>query len=459
MIVATSQGDREARTLESPFSSLSGEEIVRFLGLDQGNYTGRIVTPGSALQGTPALYACVRLIAEVSGSLPCHLFMKTPEGRRRILPGMGMQGMAGPGYPGNLARVVGEVPNPEMSAQLLWETAVGHGALWGCAYIEVVRDAAGRVAELWPLRPDKMQVMRVQTSEDSARLGIAMGEKFYCYSLPTGRIVKLTSDQVMPLPWFGTDGMTGISPVEVLRNTIGSDQAAQEFLGRFYKNQAVPSAVMTVPRGGSQDKFTERSEMYRNAVQGLYGGMNNAGRVAVLEEGITWQQVQMPMADAQYVETRLLTMQECGAVLGVPPHLYGDHAKNSTWGSGIEQIWLGFLTTTLRPKLQRLENGANRALGLVPGVKTLMDEGLYIEFSTNELLRTDVKTRFDAYGVATANQFLTTNEIRAFENLPPVPWGEEPIALPGATLGPQPTPAVPMMDPANPMPDPGEGGA
>jgi len=380
------------------------------------SFTGRAIDAERAINGTVAVYACVSLIADTIGALPLKTYRRSaPDAREIIDSTTALPQYRGTGYPGTLARVLGELPNPEMTAQELWSGIIGHLCLWGNAYCQVVRDASGRPQELWPLRPDRMEPRRDPATQ----------ELVYIYRLESGAVRMIPRDLVMHIRGLSVDGQLGISPIHVARNAIALEQAGVEYGGRFFTNSATPSSIVTIPKAGN--KFGENVKITREGFEGLYGGLNRAQRMAVIEEGTSWQQVGMNNTDAQFIEMRGFQIAEVARLFRVPPHLIGDVTKESSWGTGIEQMTIGFLTYTLSPYLQRIEQGVNRDLGLVPGVKTLSDEKLYVEFDVRSLLRSDIKTRYEAYGIGIEKGFLLRSDVRGWENLDPVEGLEKPL--------------------------------
>jgi HK97 family phage portal protein len=99
----------------------------------------------------------------------------------------------------------------------------------------------------------------------------------------------------------------------------------------------------------------------------------------------------------------------------VPPALLG-HLEKASYSSQEAQN-LEFLTHSLRPWLTRIEQAIERSL--------LVDANVYVEFTTGDLLRTDLKTRYDAYRTALAAGWMSVNEVRRLENLPAVAGGDE----------------------------------
>lgn len=367
--------------------------------------------PIDALRGTGAVYACVSLLADSIGSLPLHLFsLDGDERRTRIRSGDGNRGRPGIRYPGSLARLLDEAPNPEMTEVDFRSTLVGHQALWGTAYVEVIRDEGGRPKELWPLRPDKIEPKRDEN-----------GTRFYRYTVEefgqNRKVIDLPYDRVMRLPWYGTDGVTGISPISVERLTVQGEQAAQKFQRNWFGNAAMPSSIVTIPPG-PQERFKDRAADVGKKMTQLYSGSGNAGRIAVVEQGTDWKAVQMAFSDMQFIEQRRYTVEQVARLYRIPTALMGMTEKQTSYGTGVEAMGLFFLTYTVRPILKRWESAINHDLGLVPGEKLLSDEHIYAEFQTADLLRTDLKSRYEAYSLGIQSQFLNPETVAALENLP-----------------------------------------
>lgn len=389
--------------------------------------------PASAVEQSSAVYACVSFLADVFGSLPMHLYREGENGRERIRSTDADRNLPGIGYPGSLAKILGELPNPEMSSQTMWETVIGHGALWGTASVNVQR-INGRPVAIWPLRPD-----RIKRKRD------VNGRIYYEYLVPDGvggfdkRI--LLPSEVMQIPWFGTDGYQGISAIGVARRGLGVLGGAERFAESWYANSATPSSIVTIPKG-PQEKFKERSKVTRDALQQMHGGMDNSGRLAVVEEGVTWQAVAMPMDDMQFLETRKFQLADIARIFRIPQYLL-DPEKTSSWGSGVEQQFLGMLTTTGRPIMRRIEAACNKDLGADPGVKTLLDEGIYPEFLFEDLLRTDTESRYKAYALAVTNRIMSPAYVAQIENLPYDPERPSDYENPNTTAPPEAAPSDP----------------
>jgi HK97 family phage portal protein len=438
-VVKTDLGNVGVRNYpyEDPNYSLNGfPEMARpddLTGLTAFGLMGRLgiggmgsqISPESAVNGTISVHAAVALLAEVISSLPLNLYERLSANEHQLIETFATdRSKPGVGYPGSLARVLGELPNPETTAQEMWEGIVWHAALYGAGYAQVIRDGSGRPSQLWPLYPNRIQAKRVYSQELATRLGSTVGARYFIYNKGSS-VIYLLDEEVLVVPWVGSDALNPRSPISPARVSIASDQAAQRFQSSFFENSATPSSIVTIPKGRPME-FTGRAEQVHQKLEGLHRGPTRAGRMAVVEEGVTWTAMQMNMVDMQWIESRKYSVVEMARLFRIPPHLLGDVERTTSWGTGIEEQNLAFLSLTLRPIIQKIENAINRDLGLVPGVKTLRDERLYAQFDAENLLRTNIKDRYTAYGVAMQWGFMTPNAIQAKENLPLTPDGDKP---------------------------------
>ena len=137
-----------------------------------------------------------------------------------------------------------------------------------------------------------------------------------------------------------------------------------------------------------------------------------------MEQGLKYHQIGLPPEDSQFLETRKFQRSEIASIFRVPPHMIGD-LERATF-SNIEQQSIEFATNTIRPWCVRLEQALNWAL-LSDAERA---QGYYFEFVLDGLLRGDVQSRYTAYATGKQNGFLSTNDIRALENLDEVDGGD-----------------------------------
>lgn len=354
--------------------------------------SGKPVNERTAMQ-TTAVYACVRILAEAVASLPLHVYEYQDDGGKKLV------------HDHPLYYLLHDEPNPEMTSFVFRETLMSHLLIWGNAYAQVIRDGAGRVLGLYPLLPDKMDVQR----DDR-------GNIYYVYSRNSDENpmfkeygdIRLKAEDVLHIPGLGFDGLIGYSPIAMAKNAVGMTLACEEYGASFFANGANPGGVLEHP-GVLKDP-----SKVRESWNSVYRGVNNAHKIAVLEEGMKYQQIGIPPEEAQFLETRKFQINEIARLYRIPPHMVGDLDKSSF--SNIEQQSLEFVKYTLDPWVIRWEQSLQRSL-LLPGEK-----GKYfIKLNVDGLLRGDYQSRMNGYAVGRQNGWFSANDIREMENMNPIP--------------------------------------
>lgn len=354
--------------------------------------SGKPVNERTAMQ-TTAVYACVRILAEAIASLPLHVYEYQDDGGKKLV------------HDHPLYYLLHDEPNPEMTSFVFRETLMSHLLIWGNAYAQIIRDGAGRVLGLYPLLPDKMEVQR----DDR-------GNIYYVYSRNSDENpmfkeygnIKLKAEDVLHIPGLGFDGLIGYSPIAMAKNAVGMTLACEEYGASFFANGANPGGVLEHP-GVLKDP-----SKVRESWNSVYRGVNNAHKIAVLEEGMKYQQIGIPPEEAQFLETRKFQINEIARLYRIPPHMVGDLDKSSF--SNIEQQSLEFVKYTLDPWVIRWEQSLQRSL-LLPGEK-----GMYfIKLNVDGLLRGDYQSRMNGYAVGRQNGWFSANDIREMENMNPIP--------------------------------------
>ena len=372
---------------DKPQNRTAGSAYSFFLG---GSTAGKTVTERSAMQMT-AVYSCVRILSEAVAGLPLHLYRYTENGGKE-------KAIDHPLY-----RILHDEPNPEMSSFVFRETLMTHLLLWGNAYAQIIRNGKGEIVALYPLMPNRMTVDRDEH-----------GLLYYQYQRASdeagGRneTVILKPTDVLHIPGLGFDGLVGYSPIAMAKNAIGLAIATEEFGAKFFANGAAPSGVLEHP-GTIKDPAKVRESW-----NSTFGGSGNAGKVAVLEEGMKYTPISISPEQAQFLETRKFQINEIARIFRVPPHMVGDLEKSSF--SNIEQQSLEFVKYTLDPWVIRWEQSISRILFTPEEKKTL-----FVKFSVDGLLRGDYASRMSGYATARQNGWMSANDIRELENLDRIP--------------------------------------
>ena len=378
------------KSRDKPQNRTAGSSYAFFMG---GTTAGKLVTERSAMQMT-AVYSCVRILAEAIAGLPVHLYRYTDDGGKE-------KALDHPLY-----LLLHDEPNPEMSSFVFRETLMTHLLLWGNAYAQVIRNGRGEVIALYPLMPNKMTVDR-----DSK------GQLYYEYMRSTdeaggkNETVILPPSDVLHIPGLGFDGLVGYSPIAMAKNAIGLAIATEEFGSKFFANGAAPSGVLEHP-----DTIKDPQRV-REAWQTQFGGSQNSGKIAVLEEGMKYTPISISPEQAQFLETRKFQINEIARIFRVPPHMLADLEKSSF--SNIEQQSLEFVKYTLDPWVIRWEQSIQRTL-LTPSEK----KEYFVKFNVEGLLRGDYQSRMTGYATARQNGWMSANDIRELENLDRIPAEE-----------------------------------
>ena len=368
---------------DKPKNSTNGSSYRFMLG---GSTAGKAVTERSAMQMT-AVYACVRILSEAIAGLPLHLYHYTEDSGKE-------KAMDHPLY-----MILHDEPNPEMSSFIFRETLMTHLLLWGNAYSQIIRNGKGEVTALYPLMPNRMTVDR-----DSS------GQLYYSYQMsnsdaPTmqGGTVILKPTDVLHIPGLGFDGLVGYSPIAMAKNAIGLAIATEEYGAKFFSNGATPGGILEYP-GTIKDP-----ERLRESWNKGFGGSQNSGKVAILEEGMKYTPITISPEQAQFLETRKFQINEIARIFRVPPHMIGDLEKSSF--NNIEMQSLEFVKYTLDPWICRLEASMHRSL-LTEDEK----KAYSIRFNVEGLLRGDYKSRMEGYAVGINNGFMSVNDVRRLED-------------------------------------------
>lgn len=353
--------------------------------------SGVNVTPDLAMQHT-AVYACVQVLADSLAMLPLDLYHRyEKKGRQHKEKATDHR----------LYRLLHDAPNSETTSFAWRHSMMGMLGTRGNHYSQIIRDGAGRVVGIYPLMSDKMEVRRRTPS----------GKLAYLYTLDNGSVATLEPEDVLHVQGLTLDGVMGLNPIAYNRHTIGASMAMEEFGSTLFKNGATPSGV--VSGEGVKSMSDEAFERFKQSFKDNYQGLMNAGKPLILEDGFKFTPITISNRDGQYLESRKFTKSEIASIYRVPLHMINDLDKATF--SNIEHQSLEFVIHTIMPWAVRIEQALN---------KTLLSESesrdYFIKFNISALLRGDMKTRFEAYGMAIKDGWMNRNEPRSLEDMNPV---------------------------------------
>ena len=349
------------------------------------------VSPDSALR-LAAVYACVRILAETIASLPLVVYQRRPDGGKdRVTDHW-------------LYRLMAKRPNRFQNPFEWREMLQGHLALRGNAFNQIITNPRGEIIELMPIHPDRVKIELLPS-----------GEYRYRISDRSGSEVILPRGEVWHLRGLSSDGLMGMSPIELARENLGTALAAQGYGARFFANDAKPTGGWIEFPGSFKD--SEAKKVFRESYQQAQSG-SNRGKVLVLENGMKFHEVGVTNKDAQFLELRKFQITDVARLFRVPPHMIAD-LDRATF-SNIEQQSLEFVMHTMTPWAERWEASIQSEL-------LLESDDIEIEFDFANLMRGDASSRSSYYQSGIQNGWLTRNEARIAENLNPIDGLDQPL--------------------------------
>jgi len=331
------------------------------------------------------VWACARLISETISTLPLGLYQRTSNGR-----------VSATGH--SLYNLIHARPNADSTAAVFWEAMIASMLLRGNGFAEK-KYLGNRLVSLEFLVPHRLYVSRD-----------ASGRRRYRYTDLAGKQREIPEQRIFRIPGFTLDGDWGVSAIEYGASVFGSALAATAAANSTFEKGLAPTVAFKVDRVLKP----EQRDDFRKSVERFSGALH-AGKTITMEAGMDAKVIGIPPKDAQLIESRQFSVEEICRWFRVPPHMVGHTTNSTSWGTGIEQQMIGFLTFTLRPWLTRIEQAIAKDL-LSPVDQTKY----YAEFAVEGLLRADSAARAQYESMMVNNGIMTRDEVRRLENLPPM---------------------------------------
>lgn len=390
-------GGKGTATPENSMVSTSGNYGSELYTLLTGTPSaGVAVTEKTAMQ-TSAVYASVGLIGGAIASMPFHIYKRTTNGRER--------------YESDLWWLFNESPAPAWTSASAWQFTLQSILLKGDSFWVIERPGrlSPDIKALHPVHPDNVVVERQPN-----------GTNHY-YVNQDGKITTFFADDVLHFTGLGFDGTRSMTPLQyALRTAAGTTLAADKYSGDFFTGGARPDHALEVPAG------VNLSQEQRDQLKASWGKQRekylNQGTTPVLTGGMKVVPLTLNAQDSQLLETRQFGVEEIARIFGVPPHMIGKTDASTSWGSGIEQMSIGFVRYTLRRHMDSIQQEINRKLW--PRSRLFFGE-----FNTDALLDGDSKTQADYFAKALGGPgtqgWMTVNEVRKLKNMPPIAGGDK----------------------------------
>lgn len=375
---------------------LRDPEVAEFLRGGAISASGAVVNWDGAMR-VAAAWRCTHIIAGICGNLPIDVYRRVNE--RERAPAVG--------HP--LRQLLTERPNGWQTSSEFRKMLTAHAVLKGDGFgLKIM--SRGRILEIWPMHPDRVEV----TQNPDMSLS-------YHYTRKDGQRIQLAQADVLHLRGLTLDGIRGIGVIRHAREALGLSLQTELSAARLFKNGTLAGGILTSPSNLSDAAYRRLKE----SIEEENAGAENAGKFMILEEGLKLDDGLMSAQDAQFLESRKFSRSDVAMFFGVPPFMIGDTEKSTSWGSGLEQQGTGFVQYTGLDWFTMWEDALKR--------DCLTDQdraaGVFIKIDPRGLMRGDFKTRTDGYskalGAGGSPAWMTQNEVRALEDLPPIKGGDE----------------------------------
>lgn len=336
------------------------------------------------------VYACQKIIAEGVAMLPLFLYRK--EGRNKF-----------PASELPLYEALHVLPNPEMTAFGLRSTMMTRAVREGNAFAQIVRNGFGQVIELYPLVNGYMRIERDANSD-----------LLYVWTRMDGSRRYFRVHEILHLRGLSGDGIVGYSPISEARNSFETATVMDEYNRAFYENGGRPSGVLESP----ELLDNGAAERMRKSWEEMNGGVKNAGKIAVLEQGTKYTPINIAQTDQQYIEQKKLSREEIASIFRVPAHML--NALDRATFASVEEMSQEFIDYTLTPWLVQWEQTIYKDLLSVSERKIY-----YAKHAVQALLRGNNDSRAKFYATGIQWGWTSVNEVRELEDLNAIADGDQ----------------------------------
>jgi HK97 family phage portal protein len=341
--------------------------------------SGTSVDSQTALQ-INAIYSAVSLISDTVSTLPVDVFIRRDGAR----------------YPFRPRPTWVSQPDIDTTKEAFYGSVIVSLLLDGNAFIRVYSNPQGEIVNLTVLNPMDVEIKRTGIG----RVGFVV----------RGEDKMLTSDELIFIPDLVRPGhIRGVSRVEALKENFGLAMALEKYAAKFFGSGTQTSGVIEIPGNAT----AEQAKAMQEAFDSRHKGWAKAHKTAVLSGGAQYKPTNIPNDQAQFLDSRRLAVEDVARAFNVPPHLLGLPGTN-TYAS-VEQNNLAWVTHGLRPIVQKIEGALSPLMSRYPG-----GEQAFIRFNLDGLLRADINSRMTAFSTGLQSGFLTINDVRRIEDLPPI---------------------------------------
>ena len=338
------------------------------------------------LKGSEAIYSAVSRIANTIASMPLHLYQNY-----KILVNDPRE------------RCVAWAPNANCTPYNFKLALEACRDTVGTAYALIVPRADGTTVDhLDAIDPGRVAILR---NSDN-------GEIWYSITLDEGKQAIVHNTQMIVLHHMSTDGVTGLSPIEVLGATLEYDRQVRDVSVEQLAG-ITDSTVLTFPANIGKEKRDAYIQSFLDAYK------KSKGHIITLDSGITADKIKGSAIDPKVLDVDNITKRKVASVYNMPPRMLGDSTSSGYTTS--EQDIAEFLKLTMIPIVKQWEEALNRRLLTYDEVQ----KGYTFRFDMDALKRGDTEAMADRHSKLVRASSLTPNEARKEDGRPPLDYGDE----------------------------------
>jgi HK97 family phage portal protein len=368
-------GNNETRTISYQKIWGSGADFVT------ASEAGVPVDESNAMK-LNAVYASILLISDTISTLPVDCFIRRNGDR----------------YPFRPQPAWVQKPDVDLLKSEHYQQVLVSLLLDGNSFTRIYRDSNGDVANLVVLDPTKVTVNRTERTR----------ELYYVYNEDGSRPIR--KDEMIHITEIRKAGADrGVSRVTELKDNLGLGLALQSFASRFFSQGAVTAGIIET----ASDLTAEQSKNLADNFNLRHKGSSKAHKVGILTGGAKFVRTGVNPDEAQMIDSQRFSVEQIARIFRIPPHMLGITTGGMSYNS-VEQQNINFVQHTLRSYIAKLED----AYG------ALLPQQAFLRFNIDGLLRGDFQTRMQGYSIGAQAGFLSTNDIRRFEDLRPVDGGD-----------------------------------
>lgn len=347
--------------------------------LELSSQAGTLVNEETVFQ-VNAIFSAVSLISDTISTLPIDAFIRRDGERFAFRP-----------RPAWVSK-----PDVDTTKEAFYGSVIVSMLLDGNAFIRNFSNARGEIINMTVLNPRTVQIKRNS-------LGRVMFEV-------DGEKKLLSAEEVTFIPDVVRPGqMRGISRVDALKDNFGLAIALESYAARFFSQGTQTSGIIEFPGKLTQ----EQAQSLQQSFDSRHRGFKKAHKTGILSNGASFKPTTVTNDQAQFIDSRRMAVEDVARAFNIPPHLLGLPGTNSF--ASVEQNNLAWVTHCLRPIVQKLEGAFSPLLSRTQG-----GQEAFIKFTLDGLLRADVESRNRSYSVGLQAGYMTINDVRRLEDLPPI---------------------------------------